>query len=130
MATLLVVEGPSAGLKFALDQHNLVMIGRDAKTTFQIVDGRISRQHLQIKRARDADAHSAIDFHSANGVYVNDQLISQETPLADGDLIQIGDSFIVYSRIDDPDAQTISQILRRHGQNRDRTELDTKRKPG
>ncbi|MHC4066732.1 MAG: FHA domain-containing protein, partial [Planctomycetota bacterium] len=85
MATLVVVDGPSEGLKFALARHNLVMIGRDQDATFQLQDGRISRKHLQIKRARDGEAHSAIDFQSANGVSVNGQRISQETPLTDGD---------------------------------------------
>ena len=62
MATLLVVEGPSEGLKFALGQHNLVMIGRDHSATLQILDGRMSRFHVQIKRAPEGEGHVAKDF--------------------------------------------------------------------
>ena len=37
MATLVVVKGPAAGAKFALETHPLVMVGRDPRSTFQIV---------------------------------------------------------------------------------------------
>jgi pSer/pThr/pTyr-binding forkhead associated (FHA) protein len=131
MATLLVVEGPSEGLKFALGEHNLVMIGRDHSATLQILDGRISRFHVQIKRMADTGGHAALDFESANGVYLNSARITAETPLKDGDLIQIGDSSILYAEEDEPDAQRVSQLLRQYGQARYQTQLDTQhQKPG
>ena len=125
MASLVVVGGPSEGQKFALANHNLVMIGRDHTATFQIMDGRMSRHHAQVKRRDTDDGHSVIDFDSANGVYVNDERIASETPLADGDVVRIGRSLIMYSVADDPDAQDISQVLRRHGQRRHETQIDT-----
>lgn len=125
MATLLVVEGPSEGLKFALAQHNLVMVGRDHGATLQILDGRISRFHVQIKRVDDGAGHKAKDFDSANGVFINDERITDERPLADGDLIRIGDSGILYTSVDEPDAQRVTQLMRQYGQARYRTQLDT-----
>ena len=59
----------------------------------------------------------------ANGVLVNGNRISGDTPLADGDLIRIGNTAIVYSVTDDPDAQTLTQLLRRHGECRYQTEM-------
>jgi pSer/pThr/pTyr-binding forkhead associated (FHA) protein len=118
MATLVVVQGPAEGKKFALEQHRLVMIGRDHEATFQILDSKVSRYHLQIKRRDGNQGHAAIDFDSANGVYVNGERISAETPLADGDMIRIGDSSIVYSVGDDPDAETMTRLMRRHGEAR------------
>ena len=123
MAILIIVEGPAKGQKFALEQHELVMIGRDDKCTFQIIDSQISRQHFQVKRNSEANGHLAIDFTSANGVYVNGKRIDAETSLANGDLIQLGNTSIVYSVDDDPDAQTYTQLLRKHFEDRFETKL-------
>ncbi len=49
---------------------------------------------------------------------INDKKIAEETPLADGDVMRIGDTAILYSVKDEPDAQTITQLLRKHGEGR------------
>ncbi len=123
MATLIVIDGPAEGQKFALEQHGLVMIGRDHNCTFQILDPQISRMHVQVKRNSDSEGHLVIDYQSANGVCVNGQRIDAHTPLDDGDAIRIGNTSIVYSVQDEPDAQTITQLLRKHNQARYETEL-------
>ncbi len=123
MAALIIIDGPAEGQKFALEEHGLVMVGRDHNCTFQILDPQISRLHLQIKRNTKADGHLAIDFKSANGVQVNGKSITEATPLDDGDVMRIGNTSIVYSVEDAPDAQTITQLLRRHYQGRYDTEL-------
>lgn len=123
MAILIIVEGPAKGQKFALEQHSLVMIGRDDKCTFQIIDPQISRHHLQVKLNSEANGHLAIDFTSANGVFLNGKRIEAETPLANGDLIQLGNTSIIYSVDDDPDAQTYTQLLRKHFEDRFETQL-------
>ncbi len=123
MATLIVIDGPAEGQKFALEQHGLVMVGRDHNCTFQILDPQMSRMHVQIKRHADSDGHSAIDYESANGVCVNGKRIDAHTPLDDGDVIRIGNTSIIYSAQDEPDAQTITQLLRKHNQARYETEL-------
>ena len=123
MATLTVIDGPADGSKFALEQHGLVLIGRDHNCTFQILDPQMSRMHVQIKRNTDSDGHVAIDYQSANGVCVNGKRIEAETPLDDGDVIRIGNTSIIYSFQDDPDAQTITQLLRKHNQARYETEI-------
>ncbi len=123
MAVLIIVEGPAKGQKFALEQHELVMIGRDEKCTFQIIDPQISRQHFQVKRNSETNGHLVIDFSSANGVHVNGNRITAETPLANGDLIQMGNTSILYSVENDPDAQTYTQLLRKHFEDRITTQL-------
>ena len=50
MALLIIIDGPEKGKTFPLEQFRLVMIGRDHSCTFQILDPRMSRQHLQIKK--------------------------------------------------------------------------------
>ena len=118
MATLLVVGGPAEGHKFALEQHGLVMVGRDHDCTFQVLDPQISRRHFQVKRDAATGGHCVIDFNSANGVHVNGQRITADTPLNDGDLIRIGATSIVYSVEDAPDAETVTRLLRKHGEGR------------
>jgi pSer/pThr/pTyr-binding forkhead associated (FHA) protein len=100
MATLLVTEGPGKDTKFAIGHHRLVMVGRDPRCTFQIVDPELSRNHLQIKYDELADRHFAIDFNSKNGVHVNGSKIDTEMLLNDGDRISIGATTIVYCRDD------------------------------
>ena len=124
MAALIIIDGPAEGQKFALEEHGLVMVGRDHNCTFQILDPQISRRHLQIKRDAKADGHLAIDFESANGVLVNGKRITEETLLSDGDVMRIGNTSIVYSVEDAPDAQTITQLLRKHYQGRFDTQVD------
>lgn len=121
MATLVVVGGPAEGQKFALEEHGLVMVGRDHDCTFQVLDPQISRRHFQVKRDAATGGHCIIDFNSANGVILNEQRIAVETPLQDGDLIRIGGTSILYSMQDAPDAQTVTRLLRKHGEGRFKT---------
>ena len=116
MACIVVVEGPVKGKTLALESHRLVMIGRDDQCTFQILDEKISRRHLQIKRNDAGNGHSAIDWESKNGVYVNDSRITKETPLGDGDVIRIGGTSMVYTSSDSPDAQKIGELFRKKGE--------------
>ncbi len=123
MAALIVIDGPAEGQKFALEQHGLVLVGRDHSCTFQILEPQMSRMHFQIKLDSDTDGHSAIDCESANGVTVNGKRREEQTPRTDGEVIRSGNSSIVYSVEDAPDAQTITQLLRKHYQGRFDTEL-------
>src|SRR3972149_10137097 len=122
MATLFVVKGPATGERFSLEGHQLVMIGRDAGCTIQIVDPQLSRCHLQIKYAKEENRHDAIDFQSKNGVFVNDKKIENPTPLRDHDVITIGDTTLVYSMDDAPLAQHVLDSLKRYGQGHVRTQ--------
>ncbi|MHC5004513.1 MAG: FHA domain-containing protein, partial [Planctomycetota bacterium] len=116
MACIVITDGPATGQRFALGDHRLVMIGRDDQCTFQILDERISRRHLQI-RAGDGDGrHYAVDAGSANGVYVNGTRIGRDVRLEDGDQVTIGGTTIVYSDVDDPDAAHIADVVRKRGQ--------------
>ena len=116
MAILFVMKGPAAGQEFSLEGHRLVMIGRDASCTLQIVDPQLSRNHLQIKYAEEEKRHYAIDFQSKNGVKVNDKKIESATPLGDRDVIVIGDTTLVYNAADDYSAQDIRESMKRFGQ--------------
>ena len=118
MAILFVMKGPATGQEFSLEGHRLVMIGRDARCTLQIVDPQLSRNHLQIKYVEEEKSHYAIDFQSKNGVKVNDKKIEAPTLLGDRDVIVIGDTTLVYSTSTD-DAHFVRDIresMKRFGQ--------------
>jgi pSer/pThr/pTyr-binding forkhead associated (FHA) protein len=104
------------GEKFSLEGHRLIMVGRDASCTIQIVDPKLSRHHLQIEYVKDEDRHYAIDFNSKNGVLVNGTKVEGRAALNDQDAIVIGDSTIVYSLEDSPYAQHVLASLKRFGE--------------
>lgn len=105
MACLVIVEGPATGVHFALGSHKVVDVGRDEECTFQIVDPRVSRHHLQV-RAADDGVHLVADCGSANGATLNAIRIVAEVPLKDGDEIRMGSTKLVYSTTDYPNAQS------------------------
>jgi pSer/pThr/pTyr-binding forkhead associated (FHA) protein len=116
MAMLFVTKGPAMGEKFSLEGHQLVMIGRDAGCTIQIIDPQLSRCHMQIKYAADEKRHYAVDFQSKNGVFVNGEKISEPAVLNDRDAISLGDTVLVYSIDDSVAAQHVLDAMKRMGQ--------------
>ena len=116
MACLYISEGPAAGHVFALERHSLVLLGRDDECSFQILDERVSRRHLQIKFDDKERRHYAIDYESSNGVEVNGKRIQAPTALKSGDVIKLGNSTVMYSVEDLPDAQTAREAWFKRGQ--------------
>mgnify|MGYP001560345062 CR=1 FL=1 len=116
MAMLIFTEGPNTGQSFRLERHRLVMVGRDASCTVQIVDPQLSRHHLQIELAEAESRHYAIDFNSKNGVVVNGNKIDKRVALRDCDVIKIGDSSLVYTTDDSADALSAREQAKRFGQ--------------
>ena len=118
MAFLLIISGTNEG-----DYHPLkeraVTVGRDEECSIQILDGEVSRRHLEVRCKSPADPYVAIDDHSANGVFINDAQISGEAPLADGDIIRIGRSELIFSQRDFIDRDTaLEHYGRRHEHDR------------
>jgi transcriptional regulator with PAS, ATPase and Fis domain len=75
-----------------------VIIGRGAHCGFSCSDDkRVSREHARLEptAARTPQRWLLHDNDSQNGVYVNNKRIQQQE-LQDGDLIQIGHSFLLY----------------------------------
>ena len=112
MASLLIITGASSG-DFYLLKGRAVVIGRDDDSPIQIVDEAVSRRHLQI---RHDDGYVAQDLDSANGTYINDERIDRERPLADGDILKLGSTEIMFSAIDFADGETAFQHYRRRGE--------------
>ncbi len=114
MASLLVITGSTAGDYYLLGQ-DAVVIGRDEGSPIQIVDEAVSRQHLRISSDGDR-SYAAEDLASANGTYVNDVRIGEARPLADGDVVRLGSTELMFSAIDFADGETAFQHYRKHGE--------------
>jgi pSer/pThr/pTyr-binding forkhead associated (FHA) protein len=120
MASLLIISGPGEG-DFYLLGREPVILGRGEGCHIQIVDDAVSRRHLQIRRDDADTAYRLQDLDSANGTLVNEVPVKRETPLADGDLIGIGQTQLMFSSVDFADRETAFQHYRRRGEGAKRT---------
>jgi ABC-type multidrug transport system ATPase subunit len=80
-----------------------ITIGREPENTIVLPHEMVSRFHSRVEYKNNE--FYIIDLHSTNGTYLNGALI-QESPLARGDLIQIGDFDFLF------DGRTLKQSSR------------------
>jgi len=126
MACLCIVDGPATGQIFALENHELLLLGRDDSCSFQILDERVSRRHLKVRFDSEENRHYALDCGSANGVLVNGTRISEPVALNEGDAIRVGNTTIVYSVANLDDAQSVREAWVKRGQSQQSTLLPPK----
>src|SRR5262245_52671931 len=93
MAVLLALAGPIEGTVFHLGAEE-VTIGRKASSELCIGDISVSRQHCIIRPA--GDGFQIQDLKSNNGTFVNGKRVD-ESVLADGDQIRVGDTVLAFS---------------------------------
>ena len=115
MASLLVVSGSSSG-DFYLLGRTTVVIGRDDGCPIQIVDDTVSRKHIEIRPDKRRRTYFIADLKSANGTQLNDHAIDKETSLADGDIITLGGTELMFSEVDFADGETAFQHYRQRGE--------------
>ncbi len=86
--TLTIERGPHAGAKRMLaPPESVLVIGRGDEADWPIVDGDLSRAHVEIRR--DWDGATVRDLGSSNGTRLDGKRIEQ-APLRDGQLIELG----------------------------------------
>ena len=91
MPALLALFGPKQGLRIPL--AGSLILGRGAGSDLQLVDGKVSREHCRIDVA---GARPMIeDLGSQNGTYVNGEVITRPTPIAEGDEVMVGDTLLL-----------------------------------
>ena len=105
MSSVIVVAGPNEGDYYPLKPTSTV-VGLDAKCPIQIVDQMMSRVHLEIRYEAGDQAYYAKDLKSVNGVMVNGNRLIHETKLANGDLIMLGNSKLMYFSREFPDRES------------------------
>jgi hypothetical protein len=87
---VLVVDGP--GTRHVLSSGRNV-IGRGTEADIRLPDTGVSRKHVDV--VLDSGTAICEDLGSTNGTLVNGRRITRQ-PLADGDVIRIGHSVLVY----------------------------------
>jgi hypothetical protein len=89
---LLLTAGQGRGQAF--DLRGAVSLGRSQANSITISDGKVSRSHARLDPIRST--YVLTDLGSANGTYVNGVRITQPIRLRDGDLVQVGDTQLVF----------------------------------
>ncbi len=79
-------EGQQTSLSLAVDEYRL---GRADANTIRLTDRNVSRNHAILKK--NGQAWIVKDLQSYNGTYVNGVRVIGETPVQNGDIVQLGD---------------------------------------
>ena len=96
MASILVVSGKSKGEYYPL-KDGTYLVGREETCDIQILDEMVSRRHMEVRANPGTKTFTVNDLDSANGVFVNGQRITEETPLADEDAIKVGETKLYFT---------------------------------
>jgi Flp pilus assembly CpaE family ATPase len=91
-----ITRGPGAGTSYYLNEAELV-IGRgagEADGLVALVDPTVSRAHARL--VRGDEGYHLEDLGSANGTALNYTRLGEPRLLADGDLIKVGGTMLVY----------------------------------
>ena len=115
MASIIVTLGKQEGDFWPLGKRTTV-IGRGETVPAQILDDLVSRKHLQIRYDGEAGSYTAVDMNSSNGVYINNHRISDETVLAEGDLISIGQTVLLFTEKDFEDRESAISHYKKVGE--------------
>ena len=87
------IHGPGLGKKYPLEENEFT-IGREEGNHIVVDLDNVSRRHAMIIRKQGR--MFVKDLGSTNGTYLNDQEVTQETPLRSGDLIKVGGSIFKF----------------------------------
>jgi len=92
-ARLVTQRGPVPNQEYIL-QGQQMTVGRSADNEIVVNDAEVSRRHARILHQQDAAGSKFLleDLGSTNGTFVNGLRCNTLTPLADGDIVEFGDS--------------------------------------
>ncbi|MHC4432724.1 MAG: FHA domain-containing protein [Planctomycetota bacterium] len=123
MASLFIISGDQKGDYYPLGVRTNV-VGRDEALPIQVLDGLISRKHLQIRYDAQEGRYHALDMKSRHGVFINDKKISEETVLLDGDEILIGRTTLLFTEKNFEDWESAQSHFKKVGERERPTTLD------
>lgn len=87
LGLLVIKRGPNAGSRFVV-ADDVSSIGRHPDSDLFLDDVTVSRRHAEIRK--EGDHYWLRDVGSLNGTYLNRERIDQDTPIANGDELQVG----------------------------------------
>lgn len=108
MYLLVIVKGNNAGNLFPLNISGPMIIGREQGCNIRIMDMLISRRHCQIEA--HGDYFYIKDLGSRNGTIVNRMQIDSEVKLNPGDIIDIGDTSLLFTDRKDQAIKNVSEF--------------------
>lgn len=97
MSSLYVMRGRDQGRRFELD-HPVISIGRESGNSIRLRDTEVSRRHGEIRQ--DGDGWVLVDLGSSNGTFIEQNRIETHR-LRTGDRIQIGKTWLLFTRADE-----------------------------
>jgi len=97
------------GKRFVLDS-NVIRIGRGAEMAIVLEGDSVSRKHCHLELR--VGAWWVVDDNSTNGTYVNDEQITREVQLSNGDRLKVGPTIFKYLSGADVEAQYHEEIYR------------------
>ena len=99
MASLFIIQGSDQGRRFELGNVP-VGLGRDSANAIRLHDNEVSRKHAEVRRTRGR--YRIIDLRSANGTYLNDQVVT-DAVIESGDRVRVGQTVLLFQ--DAPSAE-------------------------
>ena len=115
MASLFIISGDQKGNYYPLGVRTNV-VGRDEALPIQVLDNLVSRKHLQIRYDKQRSPYPALDMRSKHGVSINERKITEETVLADGDEIVIGQTTLLFTMKDFEDWESALSHFKKVGE--------------
>ncbi|MCH7602897.1 MAG: FHA domain-containing protein [Planctomycetes bacterium] len=111
MPVIIVLTGSNNGDYKPIETKPLI-VGRDMNCDFQLLDPTVSRRHLQLQLNESDQTCMATNLSSTSGVLVNNDMVTVDIHLRDGDLIQLGDTLLLYAVKEFSDVQSAVNYYR------------------
>jgi diguanylate cyclase (GGDEF)-like protein len=99
------------GKRFVLD-NSPTRVGRGEDNHIVLDGDSVSRRHTHFERQQRAGSWLVVDDGSTNGTYCNDEQISREAVLKNGDRVKIGPTIFKFLSGSDVEAQYHEEIYR------------------
>jgi pSer/pThr/pTyr-binding forkhead associated (FHA) protein len=128
MASIIITSGDQKGEFLPLGRR-ISVIGRAENLPLQVRDDLVSRKHLRIRFEEETGDYSAEDMGSHNGVYINNKRIAEKTRLAEGDMILIGATFLMFTQKDFDDKDSALMNFKKAGEQMRVTQYPGKSSP-
>jgi diguanylate cyclase (GGDEF)-like protein len=107
-AALFTLAGSQQGALFPVHGTN-VWLGRSPDLSISLDDDAVSARHAHITRR--LDGYYLHDADSRNGTFVNGQHITQPYRLIDGDHVQLGNTILRFSMLDELEERALSNLF-------------------
>jgi diguanylate cyclase (GGDEF)-like protein len=109
--SLLVIAGDPADVGMHRLVEGEVVLGREP-TGFHLRDGQISRQHAAVSQDPAEGQFLIRDLGSTNGTLLNGTQVMDQRSIHDGDQIQLGNTVIKFTLVDNTEADYLRRIAR------------------